>query len=153
MEDSIYLTKFANKVIVIHRRDKLKASKIMQERAFANPKISFIWNSAVVDVLGRDKVEGVVIQSIVDKKTSTVQCQGMFVAIGHKPNTDFIKGQIELDQKGYIVRKRWSQTSVEGVFVAGDVHDYRYKQAITASGYGCEAALDAEKYLEVKGTE
>ena len=153
MEDSIYLTKFANKVIVIHRRDKLKASKIMQERAFANPKISFIWNSAVVDVLGRDKVEGVVIQNIVDKKISTVQCQGMFVAIGHKPNTDFIKGQIELDQKGYIVRKRWSHTSVEGVFVAGDVHDYRYKQAITASGYGCEAALDAEKYLEVKGTE
>jgi len=153
MEDSIFLTKFASKVTIIHRRDKLKASKIMQDRAFANPKISFIWNSAVIDVLGKDKVDGAVIQNVVDKKTSTLQCQGIFVAIGHKPNTDFIIGQIELDQKGYIVRKRWSQTSVEGVFVAGDVHDYRYKQAITASGYGCEAALDAEKYLEAIGTE
>jgi len=153
MEDSIFLTKFASKVTIIHRRDKLKASKIMQDRAFTNPKISFIWNSAVIDVLGKDKVDGAVIQNVVDKKTSTLQCQGIFVAIGHKPNTDFIMGQIELDQKGYIVRKRWSQTSVEGVFVAGDVHDYRYKQAITASGYGCEAALDAEKYLEAIGIE
>ena len=153
MEDSIFLTKFASKVTIIHRRDKLKASKIMQDRAFTNPKISFIWNSAVIDVLGKDKVDGAVIQNVVDKKTSTLQCQGIFVAIGHKPNTDFIIGQIELDQKGYIVRKRWSQTSVEGVFVAGDVHDYRYKQAITASGYGCEAALDAEKYLEAIGIE
>ena len=153
MEDSIYLTKFASKVTIIHRRDKLKASKIMQDRAFANPKISFLWNTAVVDVLGKEKLEGVVIENIGDGKTSTIQCQGLFVAIGHKPNTDFIRGQIELDQKGYIVRKKWSQTSVEGVFVAGDVHDYRYKQAITASGYGCEAALDAEKYLEAKGIE
>ncbi|MCS4538934.1 MAG: thioredoxin-disulfide reductase [Thaumarchaeota archaeon] len=153
MEDSLYLTKFASKVTIIHRRDKLKASKIMQDRAFANPKISFIWNSAVIDVLGKDKLEGVVIQNVADGKTSTIQCQGMFVAIGHKPNTDFVKGQIELDHKGYVVRKKWSQTHVEGVFVAGDVHDYRYKQAITAAGYGCEAALDAEKYLEAKGIE
>lgn len=153
MEDSIFLTKFASKVTIIHRRDKLKASKVMQERAFNNPKISFIWNSTVVDVLGKDKVEGVVLQNIVDGKTSTMSCQGMFVAIGHKPNTDFLRGQIELDEKGYVVRKKWSETSVEGIFVAGDVHDYRYKQAITAAGYGCEAALDAEKYLEAKGIE
>jgi thioredoxin reductase (NADPH) len=153
MEESTYLTKFASKVTVIHRRDKLKASKIMQDRALANPKISFIWNSAVVDVLGKDKLEGLVIQNVVDGKTSNIQCQGMFLAIGHKPNTEFLKGQVELDQKGYIVRRKWSQTNVEGVFVAGDVHDYRYKQAITAAGYGCEAALDAEKYLEAKGIE
>ncbi|MBM3897370.1 MAG: thioredoxin-disulfide reductase [Thaumarchaeota archaeon] len=153
MEESTYLTKFASKVTVVHRRDKLKASKIMQDRAFANPKISFIWNSTVINVLGNDKLEGVVVQNAVDGKASTIQCQGMFLAIGHKPNTEFLKGQIELDQKGYVVRKKWSQTNVDGVFVAGDVHDYRYKQAITAAGYGCEAALDVEKYLEARGIE
>ena len=153
MEDSLFLTKFASKVTIIHRRNKLKASKIMQERAFKNPKISFVWNSEVIDVLGQKKVEGIIIKDVNTGQTSTIPCQGMFVAIGHQPNTDFLKGQIELDEKGYVVRKNWSQTSVEGVFVAGDVHDYRYKQAITAAGYGCEASLDAEKYLEAKGVE
>ncbi len=153
LEDGIFLTKFATKVTVIHRRDKLKASKIMQDRAFKNQKISFIWNSQITDILGKDKVEGVVIQDINTEQRSNFPCQGVFVAIGHQPNTEFLKGHVELDEKGYIVRKSWSQTSVEGVFVAGDVHDFRYKQAITAAGYGCEAALDAEKYLQAKGIE
>lgn len=153
MEDSIFLTKFATNVTVIHRRDKLRASKIMQDRAFTNPKISFIWNSQIADILGKDKVEGVVIEDANTGQRSNFPCQGIFVAIGHQPNTEFLKGHIELDEKGYVVRKNWSQTSVEGVFVAGDVHDFRYKQAVTAAGYGCEAALDAEKYLQAIGIE
>ena len=153
LEDGIFLTKFATKVTVIHRRDKLKASKIMQDRAFKNQKISFVWNSQIADILGKDKVEGVVIEDANTGQRSNFPCQGIFVAIGHQPNTEFLKGHIELDGKGYVVRKNWSQTSVEGVFVAGDVHDFRYKQAVTAAGYGCEAALDAEKYLQAKGIE
>lgn len=153
LEDGIFLTKFATKVTVIHRRDKLKASKIMQDRAFKNQKISFIWNNQITDILGKDKVEGVVIRDINTGQHFNFPCQGVFVAIGHQPNTEFLKDHVELDEKGYIVRKNWSQTSVEGVFAAGDVHDFRYKQAITAAGYGCEAALDAEKYLQTKGIE
>lgn len=153
LEDGIFLTKFATKVTVIHRRDKLKASKIMQDRAFKNQKISFIWNSQITEILGNDKVEGVVVEDVNTGQRSNFPYQGVFIAIGHQPNTEFLKGHVELDEKGYIVRKNWSQTSVEGVFVAGDVHDYRYKQAITAAGYGCEAALDAEKYLQAKGIE
>lgn len=153
MEDSLFLTKFASKVTIIHRRDKLKASKIMQERAFKNPKILFIWNSEVIEILGQNKVEGAIIRDVNTERTSNITCQGLFVAIGHQPNTDFLKGQVELDGKGYVIRKNRSETSVEGVFVAGDVHDFRYKQAITAAGYGCEAALDAEKYLETRGVE
>ncbi len=153
LEESLFLTKFASKVTVIHRRDQLRASKIMQERALKHEKISFVWDSEVVEVLGKDKVEGVRTRNLKTNEESEMKTDGFFVAIGHKPNSEFLKGHIELDEKGYIVRKNWTQTSVEGIFSAGDVHDYRYRQAVTAAAHGCEAAIDAEKYLETKGVE
>lgn len=148
MEEALYLTKFSPKVTVIHRRDTLKASKIMQERARANPKISFIFNSEVVEVLGDQSVEGVRIKNNQTSQLSIVNCQGMFAAIGHSPNTAIFKDQIELDVKGYIVTNQITRTSVAGVFAAGDVADWRYRQAVTAAGSGCQAAMDAEKWLE-----
>ena len=150
MEEALFLTKFASKVTVVHRRDKLRASKIMQDRAFANDKIEFIWDSEIVDVLGANNVEGVIIKNIKTNETSVCKVNGLFVAIGHIPNTNFLKEQIDLDEKGYVVCNG-TATNVEGVFVAGDVHDFRYRQAVTAAGHGCEAAIDVEKYIEMNG--
>lgn len=151
MEEAIFLTKFARRVTVIHRRDRLRASKIMQERAFKNEKIDFIWNSVVEDILG-DKERGVTGVKIRNVKTGEVrekQCQGVFIAIGHTPNTKLFEGQLEMDDMGYIITKgSTSETSVPGVFAAGDVQDRRYRQAITAAGSGCMAAMDAERFLE-----
>jgi len=156
MEEALTLTKFASSVAIVHRRDEFRASKIMLDRVKANKKISFIINSVVVDVLGKDKVEGVKIKNVKDGKVKELPIDGMFLAIGHSPMTKIFKGQIELDEKGYVKRipqgegpgKFQMTTSVEGVFVAGDVHDYHYRQAVTAAGYGCSAALEAEKWLE-----
>lgn len=148
MEEAIFLTKFAKEVTVIHRRDTLRASQVMQERAKNNPKIDFIWNTVVEEVLGDERVTGVKLKNLENEKTSELELDGIFIAIGHKPNTIIFKGHIKLDQKGYIVpQDHMTHTSVPGVFVAGDVQDYRYRQAITAAGFGAMAALDAEKYL------
>ncbi len=154
MEEGIFLTKFATKVTIIHRRDKLRASKIMQERAFKNKKIDFIWDSVVEEILG-DKEKGITGVRIKNTKTGEVsikECQGVFVAIGHTPNTKLFEGQVEMDDKGYIItNNHTSETNVPGVFAAGDVQDHRYRQAITAAGTGCMAAMDAEKFLEENG--
>jgi thioredoxin reductase (NADPH) len=151
MEEANFLTKFANKVYVVHRRDKLRASKIMQDRAFKNDKISFIWNTVVEDILGEDTVSGVRLNNLVTGTTTTLPASGVFVAIGHRPNTALFAGQLDMDAKGYIVTKHGTATSVPGVFAAGDVQDSNYRQAITAAGTGCMAAIDAEKFLELKG--
>jgi thioredoxin reductase (NADPH) len=151
MEEGMFLTKFATKVTIIHRRDKLRASKIMQERAFKNKKIDFIWDSVVEEILGdREKgITGVRIKNLKTSEVSVKDCQGVFVAIGHTPNTKLFEGQVEMDDKGYIItNNHTSETNVPGVFAAGDVQDYRYRQAITAAGTGCMAAMDAEKFLE-----
>jgi thioredoxin reductase (NADPH) len=150
MEEAIYLTKFASKVSVIHRRDTLRASKIMQDKAFANLKIEFIWDSEVADVLdvSKGEVTGVVVRNLKTGALRDLALDGLFIAIGHTPNTSLFKGQIELDANGYIVTKHGTRTSVPGVFAAGDVQDHIYRQAVTAAGTGCMAALDAEHYLE-----
>jgi len=155
VEEGTYLTKFASKVYLVHRRDQLRASKIMQQRVFDNPKIEIKWNRVVDEVLGTDQqgVTGVRLKGTVDSATEEIACTGMFAAIGHTPNTDFLKGQLELTPKGYV---RWTKlnrcyTSVEGVFAAGDVADDYYRQAVTAAGTGCMAALDAERWLAEKG--
>ena len=147
MEESLFLTKFANKVTVIHRRAKLRASKIMQERAFKNNKIEFVWDSEIVDVIGENSVTGIKIKNIKTNQVSNMEVQGLFVAIGHKPNTDFLKGQIDLNEKGYVIHNG-TRTNIDGVFVAGDVYDFRYRQAVTAAGHGCQAAIDVEKFIE-----
>lgn len=154
MEESIFLTKFATRVTVIHRRDKLRASVIMQQRAEENEKIDFIWNGIVEDVLGSKEsgVTGVRIKDIVTGESYVKECQGMFVAIGHTPNSKIFRGQLEMDDNGYLITKDGtSQTNVAGVFAAGDIQDTRYKQAITAAGSGCMAAMDAEKFIEEHG--
>jgi thioredoxin reductase (NADPH) len=138
-------------VSVIHRRDELRASKIMQDRAFANPSINFIWNSVVDDVLGAEKVEGLALRNTVTGERSELKVGGVFVAIGHDPNTKLFAGQIELDPAGYMVTHAGSKTSVPGVFACGDVQDHVYRQAVTAAGSGCMAAIDAERYLEAQG--
>ncbi len=151
MEDATYLTNHAKKVYVVHRRDKLRASKAMQERALNNPKIEFIWNTVPVEVFGNSAVEGVKLKNTKTGEVFEKKIDGFFVAIGHKPNTEFLKGQLELDEAGYIITKPNSTyTSVEGVFAAGDVRDKVYRQAITAAGSGCMAAIDAERWLEEK---
>ncbi len=149
VEEAIFLTKFATKVSVVHRRDKLRASKIMQDRARANPKIAFIWDTVVTDVLGDPVVTAVRLKNLKTGQVTEMKCDGVFVAIGHEPNTKLFAGQLELDERGYIITKKGTtETSVQGVFAAGDIQDHRYRQAVTAAGTGCMAAMDAEKYLE-----
>ncbi|MGC3973199.1 MAG: thioredoxin-disulfide reductase [Nitrospira sp.] len=148
VEEAIFLTKFARTVTLVHRRDKLRASKIVQERAMNNEKISFAWNSIVEDILGKDLVTGVRLKNLVTGHSRDLACAGVFVAIGHRPNTDLVKGQLEMDEHGYILTSRGTNTSVPGVFAAGDVQDAKYRQAITAAGSGCMAAIDAERFLE-----
>jgi thioredoxin reductase (NADPH) len=148
MEEANFLTKFADKVTLIHRRDSLKASKIMAERAQANPKIEFLWNSEVVDVLGEDKVSGLSIRNTVSGDLSVLDATGLFVAIGHDPRSELVKGQVGLDDEGYVkVGQGSTKTNLEGVFACGDLVDHTYRQAITAAGSGCAAALDAERFL------
>jgi thioredoxin reductase (NADPH) len=154
LEEANFLTRFADKVTVVHRRKELRASKIMQDRAFGNPKIEFRWNSVVEDVAGDGRVEHLKLRDVETNDTSELVVTGVFVAIGHDPNTKLFREQLEVDEGGYIVTKPDStQTSIAGVFAAGDVQDRTYKQAITAAGSGCMAALEAEKYLEALGDE
>ena len=148
-EEANYLTRFASVVYLIHRRDTLRASKIMAERTLANPKIKPVWDSVVSEILdvSQDKVTGVKLRNVKTNQEQVIDCAGVFVAIGHSPNTQIFKNQIEMDSNGYIHRKNGSETSVPGVFVAGDCSDHVYRQAITAAGMGCAAAIDAERYL------
>jgi len=147
MEEALFLSNVVSEVKVIHRRDKLRASKVLQEKAFSNPKISFVWNSTVAAILGKDRVEGVKLRNVVSGEESDLSCDAVFLAIGYTPNTSIFKDQIKLEKTGYIAVKKETQTNIQGVFVAGDAADYRYRQAIAAAGSGCKAALDAEKYL------
>ena len=148
VEEATFLTRFADSVTIIHRRDELRASKIMQKRAFDDPKLSFRWNSEVVEVLGDQKVTGVRLRDTVTGEESELEVAGLFVAIGHDPRVELVRGQVELDEAGYIaVAGRSSRTNLPGVFACGDVVDHEYRQAITAAGSGCAAALDAERYL------
>ena len=147
MEESTFLTKFATKVHIVHRRKELRASKVMQERAFNNPKIQFHWNSEIEEINGNEKVQHVILKDIQSNEKTKLEVGGVFVAIGHEPNTKLFQGQVELDDLGYVVLKDHTETSVPGVFAAGDVHDHRYRQAVTAAGYGCMAAIDVDKYL------
>jgi len=148
MEEALFLTKFGRRVTVVHRRDKLRASKIMQEKAQKHPKVRFIWNSAVEDVLGGDHVTGVRLKELPTGKTWDEPVGGLFIGIGHTPNTKLFVGQLEMDANGYIITHHGTRTNVEGVFAAGDVQDHVYRQAITAAGSGCMAAIDAERWLE-----
>jgi thioredoxin reductase (NADPH) len=151
MEEALFLTKFASKVTIVHRRDKLRASKIMQDRAEKNPKISFVWDTVVEDVYGDPKnggVTGVKFKNVKTGKTDDFKCDGLFIAIGHEPNTKLFAGQLEMDEFGYLITKNGTKTKVSGVFACGDVQDRIYRQAVTAAGTGCMAAIDAERYLE-----
>jgi thioredoxin reductase (NADPH) len=150
MEEAIYLTRFASKVTVIHRRDSLRASKIMQDKALANAKIEFIWDSEIADIkdVERGEVTGIIVRNLKNGKLTNVPLDGVFIAIGHTPNTALFRGQIELDEAGYIITHHGSKTSMPGVFAAGDVQDHVYRQAITAAGSGCMAAIDAERYID-----
>jgi thioredoxin reductase (NADPH) len=151
LEEALFLTRFADRVTVVHRRDDLRASRIMQDRALANPKIEFRWNTRVTEVVGDSKVEGVRLVDTVSGATSELAVAGLFVAIGHEPNTAALAGQLELEPNGYVKTLGGSTTSVDGVFACGDVQDHTYRQAITAAGSGCMAAIDAERWLEARG--
>lgn len=155
IEEASYLTKFARKVYLIHRRDQLRASKIMQQRALDNPKIEILWNKTIADVLGDDMITGVTLKDTVSDEQSELTLGGLFLAIGHTPITPFLDGQLKLDDKGYVVLKDAgrSWTSVEGVFAGGDVADSTYRQAVTAAGMGCRAAIDAERWLAEQGVD
>lgn len=148
MREAAYLSKLCKQVTVVHRRDNLRSQLALQELVKSKSNVDFIWNSEVQEILGQDKVTGVKLKNTQSGEISQLQIDGVFIAIGHKPNTDFLKGQIELDEKGYLVVKDETKTSVEGVFAAGDVADYHYRQAVTAAGAGCKATFDAEEYLE-----
>jgi thioredoxin reductase (NADPH) len=151
LEEAIFLTKFADTVTVIHRRKELRASKIMQDRAFKNPKISFLWDRVVTEVLGDSKLEGVRVRNVLTDEEEFLSMSGLFVAIGHVPSTDLFVGQLEMDEAGYVITRDGTKTTVEGVFACGDVQDHVYRQAITAAGSGCMAAIDAERWLEAHG--
>ncbi|MGE4603044.1 MAG: FAD-dependent oxidoreductase, partial [Planctomycetota bacterium] len=149
MEEATFLTRFADKVTVIHRRDTLRASKIMQQKAFDNPKIEFMWDSAITEVLEKDdKVSGVEVENLKSNEKSTLALSGLFVAIGHIPNTQLFEGKLDLHENGYIKTHDAVKTSLEGIFACGDVQDFTYRQAVTAAGSGCMAAMDAERWLE-----
>lgn len=149
VEEATFLTKFASKVFMLVRRDELRASKIMQQRALTNPKIEIVWNTVVDDLLGSDKVEGATVRNVVTGEVTTLAVTGLFVAIGHRPNTDLFKGVLQMDDNGYLITQSGSTyTDIEGVFACGDVQDHTYRQAVTAAGSGCMAAIDAERWLE-----
>jgi len=150
IEEATFLTKFATKIHLVHRRSELRASKIMQERAFSNEKIKFLWESEVVDIKGDQKMQQAVIKNIKTNEETVLDVGGLFVAIGHVPNTRLFKNQIDMDDEGYIILKNKTCTNIEGVFAAGDVHDRSYRQAVTAAGFGCMAAIDVDKYLSEK---
>jgi thioredoxin reductase (NADPH) len=150
IEEATFLTKFGKSVKIVHRRDTLRASKILQEKAFENPKIKFLWNSVVADIKGDKKVASVIVRDIQKEHEQRISAGGLFVAIGHDPNTAIFKGKLDMDDKGYIILKNQTRTSIEGVFAAGDVHDFKYRQAVTAAGFGCMAAMDVEKWLAEK---
>jgi thioredoxin reductase (NADPH) len=147
IEEALFLAKIVSEVMVIHRRDKLRACKCLQDNAFAEPKISFVWNSTVTEILGKERVEGIKLRNVDSGEENVFSCDAVFLAIGYTPNTNIFKNQIDLDETGYILVREETRTNIEGVFVAGDVADYRYRQAIAAAGSGCKAALDAEKFL------
>jgi thioredoxin reductase (NADPH) len=151
LEEALFLTRFASKVTVVHRRDELRASRIMQKRALDHDKIEFRWNSVVTEILGDDCVTGIAVRDTVSGEDSTLQLGGVFVAIGHEPNTALVKGQLDLDEGGYVRTTTGTKTSVDGVFAAGDVQDHVYRQAVTSAGSGCMAAIDAERWLEHRG--
>jgi thioredoxin reductase (NADPH) len=152
VEEATFLTKFASKVTLIHRRDTLRASKIMQDRAFNNPKIEFLWNTVVEDLVGDTKLEGAVVRNVLTDEVSTLPVAGLFVAIGHRPNTDLFKGVLDMEDNGYLITQPGtSYTNIPGVFACGDVQDHVYRQAITAAGSGCMAAIDCERWLESLG--
>lgn len=153
IEEATFLTRYASHVTIIHRRDTLRASKIMQDRAFQNPKISFAWNSEVAEVLGEEAVNGLRLQDVKTGEERVVPFQGLFLAIGHKPNTDLFKGILDMDKAGYLVQRECTMTNIPGVFAAGDVTDHRYRQAVTAAADGCRAAIDAERWLEARAEE
>ncbi|MBI4115987.1 MAG: thioredoxin-disulfide reductase [Candidatus Omnitrophica bacterium] len=148
MQEGIFLTRFATKITVVHRRDKLRASPILQERALQNPKMKFVWNTVVTEILGQNKVEGVRLQNVQTKETNDFKTNGVFVFIGHDPNTDFLKGLVELDEKGYVKTKEDLTTSIPGIFACGEVRVGAVKQLVSCCGEGCEAALAAQAYLE-----
>lgn len=149
MEEALFLTRFASKVTVIHRRDELRASKIMQERAFANDKIDFLWDSVVTGINGDSSVESVAVRNVKTDEVSTLLFTGIFIAIGHRPNTELFTGQLDVSETGYILTAEHSTaTNIDGVFACGDVQDDTYRQAVTAAGSGCAAAIDAERWLE-----
>jgi thioredoxin reductase (NADPH) len=152
LEEAVFLTKFARTVTVVHRRDKLRASKIMQDRAVKHEKIFFAWNSVVEDILGQDHVTGVRLKNVVTGAATEQACAGVFIAIGHRPNTDLFTGQLDMDAQGYLLTSQGTATSIPGVFAAGDVQDATYRQAVTAAGSGCMAAIDAERFLEARET-
>ncbi len=151
MEEATYLTRFATKVTIVHRRNEFRASKIMQERAMDHPKIDVIWDSVVEEIVGDDEVSGVTLRNVRTGETTSFAADGVFVAIGHRPNTPLFEGQLELDGGYIVVREPRTTTSVPGVFAAGDVVDTIYRQAVTAAGMGCKAAIDAERFLEAEG--
>jgi thioredoxin reductase (NADPH) len=151
MEEALFLTRFASTVTIVHRRDTLRASKIMQERAFANEKIRFAWNSQPLEVLGDDRVSGLRVRDTVSGEERVLDVTGIFVAIGHVPNTTLVHDQLDLEDNGYVRTGLGSFTSIDGLFAAGDVQDHVYRQAITSAGSGCIAAIDAERWLEAQG--
>ena len=150
MEEATFLTKFASSVQVIHRRDELRASAALKKEACSNPRISFVWDTVVTEVLGEKRVQGVRTKNLKTGQEGVLEVDGLFVAVGYDPNTEVFKGQVELDQKGYVAVRNGTESSVPGVFVAGDVHDFRYRQAITAAADGCKALLDAERFVKQK---
>ncbi len=153
LEEATFLTRYASHVTLVHHRDTLRASKIMQDRAFKNPKISFIWDTEVVEVLGDDAVTGLRLRNVKNGEEYILPTQGLFLAIGHEPNTGQFKGVIDMDKKGYITPVEYTMTNIPGVFAAGDVTDHRYRQAVTAAGDGCRAAIDLERWLESQGED
>jgi thioredoxin reductase (NADPH) len=153
LEEANFLTRYANHVTIIHRRNSLRASKIMQERAFKNPKISFSWNTAVQEVLGEEAVTGLLLKDVVSGEVKELPVQGLFLAIGHRPNTDLFRGILDMDEAGYLIQREFTMTNIPGVFAAGDVTDHRYRQAVTAAADGCRAAIDAERWLEAQAAE